>query len=278
MHVNLETSIRLKYENLSPGQKKTAEYLMQNLEYAALNTAAEIGRQADVSETTVIRLSYALGFSGFAEMQELLRHQLLKTSSGADSIPQKEKSSDPFREVIDNEMAVLKKLVDIDRVALGRVVDELVACDRVVVVGFRASYALAYWFSWVLGLLRSSVELISSNGDVYEKILTLTDQSVLFAVSFPRYTKETVQIAQMAKDRGVKVISVTDRFLSPVGRISDLTLTTSANELLGIYSSSSVMSLLNLIVTGVFQRDELNIRSRLEDLEKFYSKNGVFIE
>lgn len=280
MEDSLEHIIQKKYETLSPGQKKAAEYLSRNLEYSALNTAAEIGRQADVSETTVIRLSYALGFSGFAEMQELLRHQLLNVNAknGLETIPHSERSADPYCEVIESEMATLKQLFAIERGGLERVVEELVTSDRVLVVGFRASYAAAYWFSWVLGLLRENVELISSSGDIYEKILTLTNKSTLFAISFPRYTRETVQLAQIAKANGVKVISVTDKVLSPIGRMSDFTLTTTVNEKSGVYSATSVMSLLNLIITGIWQRDDRKIRSRLENLERFYSSNGVFIE
>lgn len=276
---DLEQIIKYKYGNLSPGQKRVAEYLSQNLEFAALNTAAEIGREADVSETTVIRFSYALGFSGFAEMQELLRHQLLKANKDLiEPMPEKMEPKDPYNEVIENEMAALKQLVGLDRGVLERIVEELVVADRVLVVGFRASYAPTYWFSWVLGLLRDNVEHIPSQGDIFEKLLTLSDKSVLVAISFPRYTKETVQLAKSAKDRGVKIISVTDKPLSPIGRISDITLTTAVNEKSGVYSASSVMSLLNLIVTGIWLKDEQKIRSRMEILESFYSSNGVFIE
>jgi DNA-binding MurR/RpiR family transcriptional regulator len=39
-----------------------ANYLIENLDEAAFKTAFQIGRKAEVSETTVIRLSYAFAW------------------------------------------------------------------------------------------------------------------------------------------------------------------------------------------------------------------------
>jgi DNA-binding MurR/RpiR family transcriptional regulator len=75
--LSFENLVKQKFNGLSAGQKKVAEYLIQNLEEAAFSTAFQIGRKVGVSETTVIRLSYALGFNGFSEMQEGFKNNYL---------------------------------------------------------------------------------------------------------------------------------------------------------------------------------------------------------
>jgi DNA-binding MurR/RpiR family transcriptional regulator len=54
--------VKEKFPHLSAGQKKVANYLIENLDEAAFKTAFQIGRKAEVSETTVIRLSYAFAW------------------------------------------------------------------------------------------------------------------------------------------------------------------------------------------------------------------------
>lgn len=67
-HMSFEQLVKERFNNLSTVQKKVAEYLIQQLEKAAFSKAVQIGLKAEVSETTVIRLSYALGFKGFTDM------------------------------------------------------------------------------------------------------------------------------------------------------------------------------------------------------------------
>ncbi|WP_246628988.1 MurR/RpiR family transcriptional regulator [Mesobacillus maritimus] len=68
--IPLNQIIKECFSSLSPGQKRVAEYIKGHMDEGALHTAYQIGKKAGVSETTVIRLAYALGFSGFSDLQE----------------------------------------------------------------------------------------------------------------------------------------------------------------------------------------------------------------
>ena len=70
--------VKEKYELLSPGQKKVATYITENLEECVFKTAQQLGKKADVSETTVIRLSYALGFLGFSDLQAYIQKEFIQ--------------------------------------------------------------------------------------------------------------------------------------------------------------------------------------------------------
>jgi DNA-binding MurR/RpiR family transcriptional regulator len=282
-HVTFEHLIKEKFESLSPGQKKVAEYLVEHLEEAAFCTAGQIGRRVDVSETTVIRLAYALGFNGFSEMQEKIQQQIRKghnLPNEANSLSQvaglDDEMSD-FSEVVEKDIQIMRQtLHQLQVEEWWRVVDTLIRADKILVVGYRLSYAAAYWFSFMLGTLRENVELCPPNGDVFEKLCNLTDQSAVFVISFPRYAKEAVHVAECAKKQGIPLLSVTDRKFSPVGRISDMTLTTEENVVTG--SITPVISLLNLILVGMNRRDQERIQVRQQRLEQLYSSHDVFIE
>jgi DNA-binding MurR/RpiR family transcriptional regulator len=274
--ITFEELVKEKLYTLSLGQKKVAEYLVDRVEEAAMNTAAQIGRNAGVSETTVIRLSYALGFKGFSEMQGQIQKQVLQPNS----FPiMKSHSQDPFSAIVDNEIRILREsLQPKNSENIWKAVDALIRADQVLVAGYRVSYAAAYWFSYMLSTLRPHVRLCSQTGEAQELLCDLTPQSAAFFVSFPRYVKDTVQLAQCAKKIGIPIISVTDRLLSPVGEISDITLITEENAQSGSSSVASVISLLDFVIAGINLRNAEQIQKRQEKLEKLYAINHIYME
>lgn len=278
-----KTLVKEKFSRLSSGQKKVAAYLIEHLDEAAFKTAFQIGRKAEVSETTVIRFSYALGFEGFSEMQARIQKQLIQQSqtdiSYRDHIQSTDQDKDPFARVIENEIHILNNLLGHTNVEdIWKTVDTLIQADQILIAGHRISYAAAYWFSYTLSSLRENVSLCSPSGDFFEKVCNLTHKSVVVVFSFPRYANETLKIAECTKDQGICLVSVTDRLLSPVGRISDIVLTTEENAETGTNSMASVISLLDLIIAGIHEKDQKRIHTHQQKLEKLYSSYEVFKE
>jgi len=274
--------VKQRFTQLSAGQKKVADYLIENLHEAAFKTAFQIGRQASVSETTVIRLSYALGFEGFSQMQGQIQRQLLVQNQVAASIQHSQGTTDQhsvFTRVIENQIDILMNLLASGNVdEIWKAVDVLIKADQVLIAGHHISHAAAYWFSYMLGTIRGQVSLCSSSGNFFEKFCNLTQNSVVVVFSFPRYSNETIKIAECAKNHGVTLISVTDRLLSPVGRISDVVLTTEENAETGTNSIASVISLLDLVIEGIGQKDQRRILTHQQRLEQLYSQFHVFNE
>ncbi|EKN66407.1 transcriptional regulator [Neobacillus bataviensis LMG 21833] len=281
---SFERLIKEKYDTLSPGQKKVAEYLIQKLDESAFNTAAMIGRKVDVSETTVIRLSYALGFNGFSEMQHVIQQQILTNSLhpfGADSenVHQDEEHSSPFSEILEKEILSQRQAFrQLNEKELWKVVEVLMKAEQIFILGMGASYAPAYWFSFQLHTLRERVTLCPTTGDIYERLVDLNENSVLFVISFPRYSKDALHIAESAKKQGVPLICVTDRLLSPVGRIADYTLTTEENSESMAHSITPAISLLDYIIAGITVKDRERIQARQQKLEALYTNYGVYVE
>jgi DNA-binding MurR/RpiR family transcriptional regulator len=281
-YLTFKLLVKEKFSQLSPGQKKVAKFMIENLEECAFKTAFQIGKKAEVSETTVIRLSYALGFEGFSDMQISVQNEFLQLNKGENLI-EKEMNEpiieNTFTKIIENEVNILRNLLEPSNVKeIWKVVDALIEADQILIVGHRFSHVAALWFSNMLSSLRENVSLCSPAGDFYEKFCNLTERSVVVAFSFPRYAKDTLNYAECTKEQGIRLISVTDRLLSPIGRISDIVLTTEENLESGTNSIASVMSLLDLVIAGMYEKDQKRIQKYHQKLEKLYSSYEVFIE
>ncbi|WP_088072882.1 MurR/RpiR family transcriptional regulator [Gottfriedia luciferensis] len=281
--LNFTLLIKEKFSQLSPGQKKVATYMVEHLEECAFKTAYQIGKKAEVSETTVIRLSYALGYEGFSDMLLSVQNQILHLNKLDYLNEKKEMTSadenSTFSKIIENEVNILRNLLEPSNIKeIAKAVEALMQADQVLIVGHRVSQIAASWFANTLSSIRGNVVNCSLTGDFYEKFCNLTDKSVVVAFSFPRYAKETLTIAECTKDNDVRLISVTDRLLSPIGRIADIVLTTEENVESGSNSIASVISLLNLVIAGMFEKDQKRIQIYQQKLEKIYSTYEVFIE
>lgn len=275
--------IKESYSSLSPGQRKAAEFIMEHADEAVLLTAFQVGKNAGVSETTVIRLAYALGFSGYSQMQDRIRKEWLAGKQmdyfEDDSSIENAAKENLFRRVIDQERKILRQLLDqVDEREIWKAIDALIRADRVYVGGFGSSFAAAYWFYYTLKQIRGNVYISSPNGFHSEDVCDLTDQSAVVIFSFPRYRKEALKLASFAERQDSGIIAITDRQLSPIGQLAAVTLTTDELMDSGHHSAASVISLLEVLIAGIDERDHERIAKRQQELEILYAEQERFFE
>ncbi|GGK29522.1 N-acetylmannosamine kinase [Caldalkalibacillus thermarum] len=288
LKVNNELSLKdliiQKFDTLTEGQKSVAKYLLERPEDSVFKTATQIGMEVGVSESTVIRLCYSLGINGFTHLQQLLREQFIKPNSTIYKFQESTESrsteiNNIFTNVLAKDIEIMKRMVnDVKEDDLWAIVDDIIQSDQVIVVGHRISYGPAYWFSFILNLMLGNVSMYPSTSDIIESIMGLTEKSVFVVVSFPRYTRESVRIAEIAREKGAKIVAVTDNHLSPVGRIAHRTITTEVNTSSGMDSITSISALLNLIIAGISNRKHKEIKGRLKLLENEYKRHQIFTD
>jgi DNA-binding MurR/RpiR family transcriptional regulator len=283
-HNPINQMIKENFSSLSPGQKKVAEFFIQHVNDAALMTAFQVGRKVGVSETTVIRLAYALGFSGFSEMQEKLRKDWLlsKFPNSEQEMPnllEEFSENQLFSRVVEQEKVILQQLLhQLDIKAVWKAVEEIIQADRIYIGGFGSSYGAAFWFYYTLKQMRENVSISASTGLMPEDLSDLTDQSVVVVFSFPRYRKESLKLVKFAEQQGAKIIAITNRQLSPIGQIAEITLTTEEQMESDHHSIASVITLLEVIIAAIQHQDIERISRRQKKLEQLYTGHELFLE
>ena len=73
MKENVLQMIQSERESFSKGQRRIAQYILDNYDKAAFMTAAKLGKATQVSESTVVRFASQLGYEGYPEMQKALQ-------------------------------------------------------------------------------------------------------------------------------------------------------------------------------------------------------------
>lgn len=280
--MSIQNLIKEKYETLSKGQKKVADLLLRDTVSFGMSTVSQIAKQVEVSETTVIRLSYALDFDSFSQMQKLIQKEYLLKKEEMQNQNGQGKEKNFIDTLVDQEIEILKSLKsNINMKHYWEAIDEIMSADMVRIVGYRASFSPAHWLYLKLNMFRKNVEIISSYTFRYpDDLLIEQDQKTVFIfISFPSYVAESLKIAQLAKKQGAILITFTDHLLSPISRISNISFTTKINTNSEVFISvSSVMSLLNIITSGIEQKYEKEVTDQAIKLQNLYKDTEYFLE
>lgn len=273
--MELQERVKSIFASLSTSQKKVAKYLLDHPQKFAVLSASEIGKEVGVSETTIIRFCYSIQLKGYSELQKKLRNSLINDNSSLNEYysTKKQVADQPnfLAEVMGQDIASIQKtLANLSENDFNAAVTKLATSDSVLISGHRLSFTAANWLSFTLRLVRDDVHLYKQDtDDIFLLLNKLTENSVFIAISFHRYVKETIKIAEMAKQAGAFVIAITDSELAPIAEFSDIVLPISIMRTSTIDSAPVLFSLCNALVAGVSVQDEERFTKRKAIYDSF---------
>ena len=103
------------------------------------------------------------------------------------------------------------------------------------------------------------------------------EQDAVLGISFPRYSRRTIEAMRFAKDRGARVLSITDTPLSPLGEVSDLCLTARSDMASFVDSLVAPLSLINALIVALSLRKRDSVSKHFAQLESLWEKNRVYV-
>ena len=280
---DLISKIQTELPGFSKGQKQIARYILEHYDKAAFMTASRLGVTVGVSESTVVRFATELGYyDGYPHLQRALQEMIRNKLT---SVQRMEVSSDRLggrdvlRTVLHADTDMIRQTLDeIDRDAFQGAVDALTGAHRIYILGVRSSSALANFLGFYFNLLFDNVTLVHTNSvsEIFEQVLRIGPGDVLFGISFPRYSKRTLSAMQYARDRGAKVIALTDSQLSPLARVADHLLLARSDMASFVDSLVAPLSVINalIVAVGMSRRDE--IEHTFNKLESIWEKYDVY--
>jgi len=126
------------------------------------------------------------------------------------------------RNVIEQEAAAVKALADQFDEGLADVVRILLDCEgHVLVTGSGTSHAMAERFAHLLSCCGTPALCIDPTDARHGGSGAITADDVVFVISKGGQSAETIELAQIARTRGAKVVAQTETLDSPLSRLSD---------------------------------------------------------
>ncbi len=259
-------------------QRRIAQTLAAHVGRADYLTTSELAELAGVSQPSVVRFATALGFSGYADLRRALR-DLEPGDQGQQSTP----AQNTYQLAVAEEIANLSRLHAslADSSSLERIGAIFAASQPLVIVGVRASQALARYCAFYARKVHPRVLLIEEVGSsaldqLYEA--RRAGAAAVLAVAMPRWPRELLPLLEAARTLDYCVVGLTDQSGSPVLDYTDHSLLVPVGTTLLYDTHAAALVTLSLLVEAIADADPTAAEVLMEAFESRAHAHQYFLK
>lgn len=268
--------------NFSKGQRSIAAFINESYDKAAFMTAAKLGKTVGVSESTVVRFAVEIGYAGYPELQKSLQEMIrnrLTSVQRMEVASERLSGSDVLVKVLQTDGEMIRRTLDgIDKDVFSRVIADIISAHKIFIMGVRSAAALAGFMNFYFTHIFEDVRNIdtASTSAIFEQLFRIKAGDVFIGITFSRYSHRTLKAANFAKDRGAKVIAITDSKSSPIVDLADHVLIAKSDMASFVDSLVAPLSVINALIVAIGLQKSDEIHDAYERLEKIWDEYNVY--
>ena len=245
---------------------------------------AVTAEKAKVSTYTLVKLSKALGFSGFEALRAPFRNALLAAPgavghpgfSGTD--PDGGPLANAFANAANNAVAIVTRTLEQqDRAQLEEIVELMLNARCVFLTAVRSTYAIAYYLHYVGRMALPALQLIPRHrNSAIDDLTDAREGDVLVAITVTPYSRETIAACEFARKKGVKLVMVSDSEVVSPHLDPDHTLAASVMSTHHFGSMAGMMVLVELLIALLMERGGTAARERIRSYEQVRADTNAY--
>jgi DNA-binding MurR/RpiR family transcriptional regulator len=266
----IKEKIQNKYKELPKNQKKLADYFVDNFDSIPFLSVQEVSKATATSVASVVRFAQRTGFSGYSELRDAIGESLQNQLIGKTIFPLFDKQkveADILTSVANQDIKNINDTLSlIERDNFTNAVNKIIKAERVFTAGLGISYLLAEILAYQLTQVGIDSSVFKHDYTIFhEQIMFLKKSDLIIAFSFPPYSKETVEACEYASDRGIPIISITNKEASPVTLFSDINLVVQSENMLYTNSFAAISVVINAIATQCAMKNKNKAEKILQE-------------
>lgn len=277
------TRINERFAAMSKSHKAIAAFITDHYDQAVFMTAAKLGEELGISESTVVRFAAGLGYEGYPEFQQALAEWVQSKLGKVQKMNVKygkSTQSEILSAVLSSDIEKIQDTMqNLDPVAFEAAVDSILEAETIYIVGIRSCEPLADFLSFYLNMIRGNVQLLrtTSVSEMFEQMIRIGEKDVMIGISFPRYSMRTLKVMEFANDRNAKVITITDSIHSPMNLYSSCNLLARSDMVSIVDSLVAPLSVINALVVALCLKRSDEVKKNLEMLENAWNNYQVYL-
>ena len=253
---NLLTDIQSRLDSLNKSERKVAEAILRDPSAATRYSIAALARAANVSEPTVNRFCRGFSATGFPDFKIRLAQSI---ATGTPYVGQNVEANDTVSEFADKIM--LSTIASLDKArqaldpnALASAIDYLIQAKQINFFGMGGSASVA--LDAQHKFFRFNIPVMSYDDALMQRMVAAGANvgDVIVLISYTGRTRETVDIAQVARANGATVIGITNPD-SPLAAVCSVVVGVTAPEDTEVYMPMSSriihLTVIDILATGV---------------------------
>ena len=199
---------------LTAADRRVVDILMRDMRASALMPAADVAAQADVHESTVVRLAQKLGYSGFPEMREAIRGDVRELDEPHSRLVKlnTERGYDLTSLVAAEANALLRLPDHLSQDEIEAAATLCLNAQHIVIHGNHFAVPLTTFLDRRLRLLGFRTSSLAGMGgrELAEHAVTIGEDDVLFAFAFRREPEGLQTLLDRCDQVGANTIVLTD--------------------------------------------------------------------
>ncbi len=219
--------IEQRFSGLSPQLRQAARFVIDNPETIALNSMRSAAESAKVHPSTMLRLARQLGFDSYDPFRDRFRDWLMARGSSSSwsgraqtlrRQPRGSASATLVENMVAQEQDNLRATFDADALErLNKACALISGARRVYILGLRSLFPIAFYFHYVCRMFMNKTVLLTGVGGTFaDELRNVDSNDVLIAFSYQPYARDTVKAVKFARERGARIVAVSDSRVAPV--------------------------------------------------------------
>ncbi len=272
--------IKSRVSSMTKSERTVALFFLEHSGDFAFYTLHEISEKTGLSTTSVLRFCRSLGFAGFKDFRNFVRNEgyyqpdlpvkfnrFSKREHSDSMLP------DAFNQGI---VCINETFKNISVESAKAAVSLIIEAKRVFTFGMKESYALAHYAYTRLFTVRNNVFLLNADtsGNI-EQILSLTEGDVCVFFLFHRYSKASLELLPLLKERKVKIILITSAPTTSVENYAEVMLCCKI-DLGGIKNTfAAPIVLTDYLLSATAVSSGETALSHMKEIEELFKKSNT---
>lgn len=280
----LTQRLRRDIDTLPPQMQAAAKYVIDHPGDFGLDPIRVTASKIGVSSNVLVRLAERLGFHSYDAFRKPFRQTLVTDREdrlGQDWLNRLQ-TQGPFGAAqagfAQNELNVVSRSLRLMEPGLvERAIDYMRSANRCFITATRASYALAYYFHYAGRMAHPGFQLIPRHmGTAIDDLLDADQNDCLFALTVHPYSSDTIQSIRFARDRGTRIILLSDSEVIAPGVDPDIILPISTRTQHHLSSFTGAMAVLECLLGHLFAAGGHAARDRVDRYQKAREDTGAY--
>lgn len=228
------TRIKELMEDMSPSERKVAEYIVSNPKKISELSIKELAERSNGSQAAVVRLCKRLHYGGYKDLRILIAKEVVNIKDEEDMYTDI-KPGDHISKIIKNICYNNRKSIDnalefLSEQAVKDAVNAIVKAKRIDFYGVGASYIIALDAFQKFVRINKNVMATADPHMQAQIASNLKKGDVAVAISYSGETRDTYESIKIAKAAGATTIGITKFGYNSISNICDINLFVLAPE------------------------------------------------
>ncbi len=275
--------IRRSFDEFKPAELKIASHLLDNYPMAGLVSITALSAACEVSTPTVMRTLKRIGYSSFVSFQKDLKSELSETLSDPIAKHDQWATGTPKEHILnqaaESVVANLKDTMNhISYDTFDQVADLLSDQDRALhLAGGRITRSFSDYLCTHLEVIRKGCYKLSESVGVWpHHLLNMEPGAILIIFDIRRYEVDLLNLARLARKKGVLVVLFTDQWLSPIAEYASHSFPVRIEAPSGWDSGVATLFVIEALITAVERKLWPVASKRMNELEQTFDFTGRF--